>query len=60
MAALRQCCRISRRQRVRNEIIKEMIKLEVNVCGDIHKKQLIWFGHVMRENEETARDSLEF
>ena len=30
-----------------------MIKLEDNVCDDNPEKQLIWFGHAMRMNEES-------
>ena len=32
-------------------MVKEMIKLEVNVWDDIQKKQLVRFEHAMRMNE---------
>ena len=40
------------KERIWNEGIKEMIKLEDNVYDDIQEKQLIRFCHVMRMNEQ--------
>ena len=50
MDALRRCCRVSRRQKIRKESIKELIV--DNTCDDLQKKQLIRFGHVMQLNKE--------
>ena len=48
MHALRRSCRISRRQRIKNERFEEMIKLEKNVYDGLQKKMVYsYFGSDM-------------
>lgn len=48
MDALRRSCRVSRRDRVRNERIKQLMGVEDTIIEDIERKQLTWYGHVKR------------
>jgi hypothetical protein len=43
---------ISRRERIRNENVREIIRADGNIVADIRKKRLIWYGHVKRMEEE--------
>ncbi|XP_030753973.1 uncharacterized protein LOC115880819 [Sitophilus oryzae] len=44
----RRSARISRLDRIRNERIREKMKVEGNIVRDIQEKQLQWYGHVQR------------
>jgi hypothetical protein len=35
-----------------NETVREIMRVDRNVVKDIRKKQLIWYGHVKRMEEE--------
>lgn len=48
MDALRRSCRVSRRDRIRNDRIREIMGTEQTIIDDIQKKQLIWFGYMKR------------
>lgn len=48
MDYLRRSCRISRTERIRNEIIRQNIGIEKDIIDEVEKKQLIWFGHTKR------------
>jgi len=43
--------RISRREKVRKEEVKQHMEIERSIINDVEKKQLIWYGHVQRMNE---------
>ena len=45
---------ISRRERIRNEKVREIMEVKNNNGHDIRSKQLVWYGHVQR----TAGDRL--
>ncbi|XP_044760299.1 uncharacterized protein LOC123317755 [Coccinella septempunctata] len=51
MDAMRRSLRISRRERIRNETVKEMMGIEGTLMDDIEKRQLIWYGHIQRMSE---------
>ena len=48
MSWLRQILGISRIQRIRNEVIREMRGQRETIVQRIQTKRLIWFGHVTR------------
>lgn len=48
MDALRRSARISRIDRVRNDDVRQLMKIEDTVINVIEQKQLIWYGHVQR------------
>ncbi|XP_023231995.1 uncharacterized protein LOC111631892 [Centruroides sculpturatus] len=52
MDALRRSCRISKRERITNERIKDLMGLKETVLEEIKRKQLIWFGDVKRMSDE--------
>lgn len=61
MDAMRRSLRISRGDRVRNEVIKEQMNIEDTIRKDIDKKQLTWYGHVCRMPEtRLPREVLEW
>lgn len=51
MDAIRRSLRISRMDKIRNEIIKERMGIEGTIIDDIERKQLTWYGHVNRMHE---------
>ena len=51
MSWLRGTARISRRQRMRNEKIREILHQEETVVDRLSKRRLQWFGHVERMND---------
>jgi hypothetical protein len=51
MDFLRRSCRRSKLEKIRNEIIRETMKIDTNIIEQIEKKQLTWFGHTKRMNE---------
>jgi hypothetical protein len=50
--------RISRRETVRNEIITEKMDVKNTVLDDIRAKQLLWYGHVQRMDEEILSQNI--
>lgn len=48
----RRSARISRLEHIRNERIREIMKAPTTIIDEIRTKQLIWFGHVQRMNQE--------
>lgn len=52
MDAIRRSLRISRREHIRNEDIKNRMGIEGTIMKDIERRQLIWYGHVNRMNDE--------
>ena len=54
MDVLRRSARKSRKERIRNEYIKEImgVKGKPDIMGIIEKKRLQWYGHVKRMPEE--------
>ena len=48
MDALRRSCGISRKDRIKNDVIKKEIKVGETVEEEIQRRQLIWYGHVKR------------
>jgi len=47
----RRSVRISRRDKIRNNIIKQEMNVTRSLLGDIKTKQLQWYGHVQRMEE---------
>lgn len=54
MDAMRRSLCISRKDRVRNETIKQEMGIEGNIVQDIEKKQLTWYEHVKRISERLS------
>ena len=52
MDAIRRAMRISRRDKIRNEDIRQQMGIEGTIVNDIEQKQLIWYGHVQRMHNE--------
>ena len=54
MNVLRSSARKSRRERIKNEHIKEIMRVKgkQNIMDSIQKKRLQWDGHVKRMQEE--------
>ena len=52
MKALRRIAKKTRRDRIRNERIREEMNQE-SVTVRLEEKQLKWFGHITRMNEES-------
>jgi hypothetical protein len=51
MDALRRSSRISRKERIRNVIIRQQIGLEETIVKEIEQNQLTWYGHIQRMAE---------
>jgi hypothetical protein len=52
MDALRRSSRISRKERIRNVTIRQLIGLEETIMKEIEQNQLTWYSHVQRMAEE--------
>ena len=50
MKYLRRIKGITRRDRVRNEVVRQELKVEP-ILKKIYKQQLKWYGHLMRMND---------
>jgi len=48
----RRSAGISRRDRVRNDRVRQIMEVENDIVFDIMTKQLVWYGHVNRMTEE--------
>jgi hypothetical protein len=48
MVYLQRGCRRTRLERIRNETIREMMKVEKDITDEARKRQLMWFGHANR------------
>ena len=51
MDSWRRWARISRKDKIRNNIIKQKINVTRSLLEDIKTKQLKWYGHVQRMEE---------
>jgi hypothetical protein len=51
MDYLLRSCRRTRLERIRNETVREMMKMERDIIGQMHKRHLIRFGHTNRTHE---------
>ena len=49
MDFLRRSSRISKLDHIRNDDIREMMHIEDTIVDRIERRQLIWYGHVMRK-----------
>jgi hypothetical protein len=47
----RRSARISRKDKIRNNIIKQKMNVTRSVLDDIKTKQLQWYGHIQRMEE---------
>jgi len=47
----RRSARISRKDKIRNNIIKQEMNVTKSLLDDIKTKQLQWYGHVQRMEE---------
>lgn len=47
----RSCC-YSRRDRIRNDDIRNKMDVKKSILDEIEKKQIVWYGHVMRMTDE--------
>jgi hypothetical protein len=58
MDALRRSSRISRKDSIRNAIIRQQIGLEETVIKEIEQNRLTWYGHVQRmvKGRKSRRD----
>jgi len=54
MDAIRRSMRISRKERIRNEEIKQ--RMEGLIMDDIKRKQLVWYGYVQTIEEVGSRN----
>jgi len=60
MAVLRRILGVSRRERIRNEHIRERLGVRTNLVQIVHERQHKWLGHVLRmKNERIAKTVLE-
>ncbi|PSN55418.1 hypothetical protein C0J52_11078 [Blattella germanica] len=48
----RRSARISRRDKIRNTVVREEIKVKGSLTEDIKTAQLRWFGHGKRMRED--------
>ena len=48
----RRSARISRREKIRNTVIREKMKVKGSLAEDIKITQVRWFGHVKRMMED--------
>jgi len=51
MDVMRRSSRISRKERIKNVIIRKQIGLEETIVKEIEQNQLTWYGHVQRMAE---------
>lgn len=51
MDAFRRSLRVSRRDKIRNDDIRQRIGIDGSLTTDIERQQLIWYGHVQRMDE---------
>ena len=52
MDFLRRSCRLRRVDRVRNETIRNRMGMERDIVDEVQRKQLVWYGHTCRMDEE--------
>jgi hypothetical protein len=57
----RRSARKSRRERIRNTVIREMMEVEKTILERMERKQLQWYGHVKRiENDRLPKTIMEW
>jgi hypothetical protein len=52
MSFWRRCCGLTLEDNVRNHIIREIMETEVTLTDTIESKQLKWYGHMKRMEED--------
>lgn len=52
MDFLRRSCRISRLHHIRNDEIKDKMEIKKDIIDTVERKQLQWYGHLLRMPEE--------
>ncbi|PSN57812.1 hypothetical protein C0J52_04368, partial [Blattella germanica] len=50
--------KISRREKIRNTVLREKMKVKGSLTEDIKTEQLRWFGHVKRKREDRLRKKI--
>jgi hypothetical protein len=55
----RRSARISRKDKIRNTVIKQKMMVTRSLLDGIKTKQLQWYGHVQRIEERIAKISYE-
>ena len=58
MRSLRRICRVTLADRIRNEIIRARVGLQVSVVERMKKGMLRWFGHLNRMSEERLTNQI--
>ena len=48
----RRSARVSKQDHIRNEKIREIMKVDHDIVTTIEKKRLVWYGHIKRMGEE--------
>ncbi|KAK4871484.1 hypothetical protein RN001_015608 [Aquatica leii] len=48
----RKSCGLVRTDRIRNIDIRKKLEVERNIIEEVEKKQLIWYGHVQKMEDE--------
>ncbi|PSN51041.1 hypothetical protein C0J52_15415 [Blattella germanica] len=56
----RRSARISRREKIRNTVIREKMKVKGSLTEDIKTAQLRWLGHVKRMREDWLPKNFEW
>ena len=54
----RRSARISRKDNIRNNIIKQKMNVTRSVLDDIKTKKLLWYGHVQRMEEGDIQEEV--
>ena len=52
MKCLRNMCRVTRMDRLRNEVVRERVGVRENMSKRVDRKMLKWFGHIERMKSE--------
>jgi hypothetical protein len=60
MNAIWPSMRISQKEKIRNEEIKQRMEIESSIMDDIERKQLVWYGHVQRMNGNRVSKVMEW
>jgi hypothetical protein len=52
MSFWRRCCGLTLEDHVRNDKIRENMETEVTLTDTVEAKQLTWYGHMKRKEED--------
>jgi hypothetical protein len=58
MSFWRRCCGMTLEDHVRNDIIREAMETEVKLTDTVEAKQLKWYGHLKRVEEDRLRKKI--